>query len=97
MPKTRCLCGFLDVFGAPAAIRTRGVPLRRRTLYPAEVQAHILNLLYNIKDSTIKKSSCQEFSAKLIKACFTEAYKLLETERLAPSDMVRPFETTVFT
>ena len=32
-------------FGAPGAIRTRGVPLRRRTLYPAEVQAHGIKLV----------------------------------------------------
>ena len=28
------------VHGAPGAIRTRGLPLRRRTLYPAELRAH---------------------------------------------------------
>ena len=32
---------FSALFGALARIRTGGVPLRRRTLYPAEVQAHI--------------------------------------------------------
>ena len=26
------------LFGVPGAIRTRGVPLRRRTLYPTEVR-----------------------------------------------------------
>ena len=29
------------LFGVPGAIRTRGVPLRRRTLYPAEVRGLI--------------------------------------------------------
>ena len=31
---------FTAFSGAPGAIRTRGVPLRRRALYPSEVQAH---------------------------------------------------------
>ena len=34
--------------GVPARIRTGGVPLRRRTLYPAEVQRHIFNFIYII-------------------------------------------------
>ena len=36
-PKTQCFRGF----GVPGAIRTRGVPLRRRALYPAEVRGHM--------------------------------------------------------
>ena len=32
---------FGVVCGVPARIRTGGVPLRRRTLYPAEVQRHL--------------------------------------------------------
>ncbi len=28
--------------GTPGAIRTRGLSLRRRTLYPAELRAHIM-------------------------------------------------------
>ena len=36
-PKTQCFRGI----GVPGAIRTRGVPLRRRALYPAEVRRHI--------------------------------------------------------
>ena len=34
--------------GVPARIRTGGVPLRRRTLYPAEVQRPIYNFIYII-------------------------------------------------
>ena len=30
------------LFGTPGAIRTRGLSLRRRTLYPAELRAHIM-------------------------------------------------------
>lgn len=33
------VCGFSNV---PGAIRTRGLSLRRRTLYPAELRAHIM-------------------------------------------------------
>ena len=29
------------LFGVPGAIRTRGLSLRRRTLYPAELRRHI--------------------------------------------------------
>ena len=36
-PKTQCFRGF----GVPGAIRTRGVPLRRRALYPTEVRRHM--------------------------------------------------------
>ena len=35
--KTQCFRGF----GVPGAIRTRGVPLRRRALYPTEVRRHM--------------------------------------------------------
>lgn len=31
----------IEQIGDPDAIRTRGVPLRRRTLYPAEVRDHV--------------------------------------------------------
>ena len=32
-------------FGAPGEIRTHGLPLRRRSLYPAELRVHMLNTL----------------------------------------------------
>lgn len=44
-PKPYKIKGFGIIFGALARIRTGGVPLRRRTLYPAEVQAHLLNFI----------------------------------------------------
>ena len=34
-------------FGVPGAIRTRGLSLRRRTLYPAELRAHIMKFVKN--------------------------------------------------
>lgn len=34
-----------SVYGTPEQARTAGVPLRRRTLYPAEVQAHGIKLV----------------------------------------------------
>ena len=39
--KPRKIKAFGVVCGVPARIRTGGVPLRRRTLYPAEVQRHL--------------------------------------------------------
>ena len=33
--------GFFGVFGAPGGIRTHGLPLRRRSLYPAELRVHV--------------------------------------------------------
>ena len=42
LPLPQCLklmtLSVFGTFGVPGAIRTRGVPLRRRTLYPAEVR-----------------------------------------------------------
>ena len=38
-------CFKNGLFGDPGAIRTRDVPLRRRTLYPAEVRDHVLKIL----------------------------------------------------
>ena len=32
---------FIGLFGVPGAIRTRGLSLRRRTLYPAELRRQI--------------------------------------------------------
>ena len=34
--------------GAPVGIRTQGLPLRRRTLYPAELQVHKTALVHQI-------------------------------------------------
>ena len=34
-----------SVFGTPERIRTAGLPLRRRTLYPAELRTHWAKLL----------------------------------------------------
>ncbi len=53
------LCGFSQnktasfetVFGALEGIRIPDLPLRRRTLYPAELQAHII-VPYNTKPYT---------------------------------------------
>ena len=39
--KPRKIKAFGVVCGVPARIRTGGVPLRRRTLYPTEVQRHL--------------------------------------------------------
>ena len=36
------LSNLVGRFGDPGAIRTRDVPLRRRTLYPAEVRDQVL-------------------------------------------------------
>ena len=45
-PETLDFTGFSGgVFGVPARIRTGGLPLRRRTLYPAEVRDHVLKIL----------------------------------------------------
>ena len=30
-----------SIFGAPGGIRTHGLPLRRRSLYPAELRVHV--------------------------------------------------------
>ena len=40
LKKRHPLNTFRGCCGAPGAIRTRGLPLRRRTLYPAELRAH---------------------------------------------------------
>ena len=43
--KQRSVLGYHDLngeIGALGAIRTRGLSLRRRMLYPAELQAHAL-------------------------------------------------------
>ena len=33
------------LFGTPGAIRTRDLPLRRRTLYPAELRVHKAHII----------------------------------------------------
>lgn len=33
--------GFSGGFGAPGGIRTHGLPLRRRSLYPTELRVHV--------------------------------------------------------
>ena len=33
------LTAFILIYNVPGGIRTHGLPLRRRTLYPAELQA----------------------------------------------------------
>ena len=37
-------------FGVPGAIRTRGLPLRRGTLYPAELRKHRFVVLFFMKN-----------------------------------------------
>ena len=45
-PETLDFTGFSGgVFGVPEVIRTPDLPLRRRSLYPTELQAHIF-LIY---------------------------------------------------
>ncbi len=38
----------MNTDGAPGAIRTHGLPLRRGTLYPAELRGHCGNELYQL-------------------------------------------------
>ena len=46
-PETLDFTGFSGgVFGVPGAIRTRGLSLRRRTLYPAELRRRTTPLSY---------------------------------------------------
>ena len=41
--------GFFGVFGAPGGIRTHGLPLRRRSLYPTELRVHVPeNLVFSM-------------------------------------------------
>ena len=48
------------LFGAPGGIRTPGLPVRSRTLYPAKLQAHsnIIQVFLN-KINIFLKSSCK--------------------------------------
>ena len=47
MPETLDFTGFSGgVFGVPEVIRTPDLPLRRRSLYPAELRKHIRPVLY---------------------------------------------------
>ncbi len=43
--------------GVPERIRTAGLPLRRRTLYPAELQKHVLNFAGRIPQKASALSS----------------------------------------
>lgn len=48
-PETLDFTGFSGgVFGVPEVIRTPDLPLRRRSLYPAELRKHTYNLSKSI-------------------------------------------------
>ena len=42
VPKTTEIVAFGTLFGTPEGIRTPDLSLRRRPLYPAELQAHMM-------------------------------------------------------
>ena len=58
--ESRPPCWATCFLGAPGGIRTHGLPLRRRTLYPAELRRRVLNLrlFYHITIHFSTKSVC---------------------------------------
>ncbi len=56
-----------DLFGVPGRIRTAGLSLRRRTLYPAELR----RLFSSEKDFTKKLGDCQRKVKLFIKTAMS--------------------------
>jgi hypothetical protein len=56
---------FLRKTGAPGAIPTRDLPLRRRTLYAAELREHWL-LILNGKGRMVKRPHLDHLTAEII-------------------------------
>lgn len=52
--------------GAPGGIRTPGLPVRSRTLYPAKLQAHVIIIhTFSNKIKIFQKTSCKSFKIML--------------------------------